>query len=477
MDVPSQIKVQSTVKSVINSYLTSHEYISGITVNIGNLVYSGGQTLPDADREFIANAGFIDLNRLKTASWKHYFSVDTIESQLYLNSCRILVEIEAFQESIFTQTGANRTEYIISSSGNILLSTNEASIWSSAGSQFSFPLTDGYFEITSLSGEDHYCLVKSTDDTGSFYYVSMLPTSYYSSFKTTALWQSIGIGAVIAAVFMTAVYLIVSFVYRPVKKVANILSQYYPEMPVDTNEVTYIEQQISKTFREKQNLEQQLPEALTKLNHAQIVAMQSQINPHFLFNTLENIKGMSVKHYGINNSIERAILLLGKIVSESIRQNKILTTVHNEIEVTKSYIELMQMRFKERFQVVWDVDEEIRDHAIIRFTLQPILENSILKGFVAAKNKLVTISIRAEEQNIVLTVTDDGKGIPAQQLAKIRAAIEDLEEPPDSHVGLKNVNMRFKMLYGRFYGIRSIESTEGLGTTVKLVYPHTKLPF
>ncbi len=477
MDISSQIKLQNVVKSVINSYLSNHDYISGIRVNIGKLEYSGGKILSDEGQVFITRSGPINLYRLKSDSWKHYFSADTVDSNIYLNSCSIQVEAEEFQRTIFTNTGASRSEYIISNGGDVLLSTEENSISSSAESLFDFPLSDGYFDVIRKDGKDCYCLVKGVDPSCSFYYVSMLPVSYYNSFASTALLQSIGIGIVIVIASLSVVYIIVSMVYRPVKRVADILNQYYPEMDVDINEVDYIDAQISKTMEEKQSLERQLPEALKKLNYAQIVAMQSQIDPHFLFNTLENIKGLSVKNYGVNNEIERAIILLDRIVFESIKQKKILTTVEKEIELTQSYVELMKMRFNNRFDVTWDVDERILKYAIIRFTLQPIIENSILKGFTSSKNNSLSIRIRQEAQDIVIVIQDNGRGIRRQVLEKIRADIEDLDESPNGHVGLKNINMRFKMLYGKSYGIRSIDSSEGQGTTVTLVYPHTELPY
>ena len=238
------------------------------------------------------------------------------------------------------------------------------------------------------------------------------------------------------------------------------------------DEITFITLQIQNTIKEKRNLEQRLPETVKKLNHSQIAALQSQINPHFLFNTLENIKGISVSNYGINNDIEKSLILLDTILYESINQKNILSSIQEEINITKTYIELMRLRYGNVFTVEWSVTNDSICHAkIIRFTLQPIIENCFLKGFNRKRtDNKICISFVESDGNIEISITDNGKGIEPELLKRIKSDLSDFENNESNHVGLKNVNLRIKLLFGDDYGISDIKS-DCNGTTVKIKIP------
>ncbi len=219
---------------------------------------------------------------------------------------------------------------------------------------------------------------------------------------------------------------------------------------------------------------QEIPKIIEKSKYSQAQAVYSQINPHFLFNTLDNLKWRSVLDLGVDNNIEKICILLQKIIYECLQQSDMISTIKKEIEIANTYIALMQIRYENTFSVDWDVDEEIKTALIIKLTLQPLLENSIMHSFEPNKpGQKIAISIKKETENsIIITVSDNGKGIDKEKLKKIQNSLKD-EEPSSKHIGIKNVHLRYRLLYGEEFGIIAIES-DNTGTRVHLRTPYHK---
>ncbi|MFT4143467.1 MAG: sensor histidine kinase [Mobilitalea sp.] len=198
----------------------------------------------------------------------------------------------------------------------------------------------------------------------------------------------------------------------------------------------------------------------------QIKQLESQFNPHFLFNTLENIRFMCKLH---PDSASKMVQNLSTLLRYSISNIQNEVTVKEDIAYTENYLSLLKYRFNQRFQYDIDISPEIEDCIIPKLLIQPMIENSIKYGFEGRDRMVVEITGYREESNLVVICTDDGIGIKPEILEEIRQLLESSVNR-SSHTGLYNINRRLQLTYGDDYGIQ-IESIYGQGTSLKIILP------
>lgn len=192
--------------------------------------------------------------------------------------------------------------------------------------------------------------------------------------------------------------------------------------------------------------------------------LKYQINPHFLYNTLNTIASMG------ELSDFPEIVTIAKNLSYIMQYNlrgSSFVSLASEIEMVKSYIEIQQIRFPDTFAVQYDIAEDVKELQIIKFILQPIVENIFQHGF-SKKNQDNQILIRAyrEEKRLFLVVRDNGRGIEKEKIREINAKLAEErkytdEEDTGEHqsIGIYNVNRRIRIYYGKEYGVRIAENT------------------
>lgn len=198
-------------------------------------------------------------------------------------------------------------------------------------------------------------------------------------------------------------------------------------------------------------------------------ALQAQINPHFVLNTLNNIKWMAY----IRNNKEVGDMLsnLGGILEQSIGRGGTIIPLTQEIQYIENYVELMKMKFNEKLSVEYDIPEELMTQEVIKIMLQPVIENSLMHG-IEPMNGMGKIIVRArrEEEKFILTVEDNGVGISEEKLEELHTRLAAGSEELPERIGIKNVHDRIRLQYGPDFGIE-IFSKLGEGTTVAFVLP------
>lgn len=192
--------------------------------------------------------------------------------------------------------------------------------------------------------------------------------------------------------------------------------------------------------------------------------LQSQVNPHFLYNTLNSVHWMAVvqKNTGIEQMVKSLVSLL-KNISKGV-SDKI--TLAEELSLLDDYINIQSIRYMGTFEYICKVPEELRQDKIIKFTLQPLVENAIFHG-VVPKGDFGTITVDAFEEAdfLVVTITDDGVGMTAEQAADLLRPGEGTDKSAMTGIGLGNVNRRLKLAYGKGAGL-TIDSVVGEYTRV-----------
>jgi len=207
----------------------------------------------------------------------------------------------------------------------------------------------------------------------------------------------------------------------------------------------------------------------TERKRAELLALQMQINPHFMFNTLETVHSLA-KQSG-NAEIGLISRKMGEILRYNIASGENYVSLRQEIEQIKSYLMIQKIRYRNRFEAVYDIPEELAECRILKFILQPIVENAI-KYAVQDGEDTYLISITAEEKdgNLEICVQDDGKGISEERLAQIQEAFREKHLKNVDSIGLKNVHSRIQITYGEQYGV-ILKSRENIGTNVRIVCP------
>lgn len=239
----------------------------------------------------------------------------------------------------------------------------------------------------------------------------------------------------------------------------------------DNNELGVLAKGLSSLVRSVKDLITRVEEEQEKKRKIELLALQSQIKPHFLYNTL-----WSLKYLIELRDFEGATKMVGAITRFfmiGINKGKEIITIREELEHVKNYLIIQKIRYSTHFDYAIEVDEAILDCKIIKLTLQPLVENAIEHGI---KNKLekgtIRISGREKDNGIVLEVFDDGPGIDDEKRAKLLEAIHSsaIEEHPITY-GLKNVNERIRLHFGEPYGI-GIESLKGQYTMIRVHIPY-----
>lgn len=209
---------------------------------------------------------------------------------------------------------------------------------------------------------------------------------------------------------------------------------------------------------------------------AEYSILQNQINPHFLYNTLDSIRSEAL----LNNQMEIAEMLerLSKFFRYCISSREQLVKISEELQNVENYYYIQKFRFEEKLVVKISVeDDKINDFYIPKLTIQPLIENAIIHGLEGkVGNGTVSIILKYTEKNVYIWVEDDGIGMSEEELnllnRKIRGEAEKIWDGKKRKGGiaLYNVNTRFRLCFGQEYGI-NVHSVQGEGTDVEVVLP------
>ena len=202
---------------------------------------------------------------------------------------------------------------------------------------------------------------------------------------------------------------------------------------------------------------------------SQVKQLESQFNPHFLFNTLDNIRFMAKIDA---KAADKMIVSLSGLLRYSIRDVREEVTVREDLGNIQYYLNILQIRFNKRFAYEMDVAEDIMDCLIPKLLLQPLMENAVKYGFAGQEKLTVKIRGYQKQEKLVFVCEDDGAGIEEDKLLEIQ---KNLSEDADSsqHFGLYNIDRRIKLMYKGDYGL-DITSKKDEGTTVRIVLPKHK---
>lgn len=235
-----------------------------------------------------------------------------------------------------------------------------------------------------------------------------------------------------------------------------------------SQEIRHLGKSIQDSYRQNSELMKKVVWEQNERRKSELEVLQSQINPHFLYNTLDSITWMIEGEKNAEASF--MISQLAKLFRISLSKGHTIIKMYDELQHAQSYTNIQKVRYKNKFEVRFDVEEEIMDCCVVKLILQPILENAINYGVREMDDcGLIIISGKRTGDDILISVTDNGMGIPEKDIDSLLTDTNRVHKK-GSGVGLVNVNNRIKILFGEKYGLH-IESELDEGTTVTIRIP------
>ena len=244
--------------------------------------------------------------------------------------------------------------------------------------------------------------------------------------------------------------------------------------PDAQDEISILIQEFNEMVSRVNELVQTVEAKQILLKEAEIKALQQQINPHFMSNIMETIMGLA------SEGMDDEVIRVSECMSDMLRYNtrfENTTTLREELEQVKNYVSVLQIRFEDRFEAFYDVDEECMDCKMVKFTLQPLVENAISHGLSQTETDgMIRIRVKKEDDHISIMIFDNGIGMTNEMREELIKRLTQTAEHPLEYInqykslGILNVHLRLRMYYGEAYSIE-LFSKEGRGTCFSIKIP------
>ncbi len=299
--------------------------------------------------------------------------------------------------------------------------------------------------------------------------------------QPTATLNLIRHSIIVIAVFSSVITLLLclilskyfsSYFYRPIQKMQGALEEIREgnfDVKIDVESKDEFGQ-LSNSFNVmSEHLTDNMQKLILRerdLNEANIKMMQAQLNPHFLYNTLDTMKWL-----GKANDVPEVATLssgMAQILRMSISAGPHISMAE-EIALLEAYVDIQKIRFEDKFEFIVDLPKELEDCQVPKLILQPLVENSIIHGFEGREKGIIIVQIAQADENLLITVQDDGVGMSDEMLCKLN---ENIKPADDIHgnIGFYNVNAIIKLNYGEEYGMHVALRQEG-GTMIDVHIP------
>lgn len=284
----------------------------------------------------------------------------------------------------------------------------------------------------------------------------------------------------VIALVLFIVRMVTRSIQQPIDKLADVCGRIFYEdfSPVEDagacDEMHRLIEAFNAMAAHIQNLIEEVYKRNLTLAQTEMQLVRSQINPHFVYNTLETIRAEAYLHG--QYAIADMTTLLGKTLRYGISRQGDCVTVETELAHLQDYIALQQMRLGQKLNVLVSVPEELHDCYMVRLALQPLVENAIHHGLPSGgETGLIRILGYQENGDLFFSVSDNGGGIAPEELARLQAYIAG-DNNDYTSIGLRNTHCRLELFFGKPYGL-SIRSVPGRGTSVTLRMPLMYKPF
>lgn len=396
------------------------------------------------------------------------------EKEEELGICSISVSAKYFQDIM---KNANITSeglvYLMSENGRMITSSNSSILQKMQKKGILLNYGAELFMEKKKEGQKEYYITRQNVDGASWQMILIIPENEYED-QYRFLWLSAALmlGSMIAVIVLMS-YLLSGYYVGRLKKLNVEMTglesgNLNANLPITTeeDEIEEIYHNFNGMVQEVQRLMQEHYQLSKEVKMAEVRALQAQINPHFLYNTLDLINWISMD-YGAEE-IGTLTWNLARFYRLSLNHGKSLISIGEEVEHVEVYVNIENYHFDNAISLEVDVPEELKSYACLNIILQPFVENAIVHG-IAEKPDIesceIRICARREEQDIVFSVQDDGPGVDVKEMQK--ETQQDIRTAQHGY-GVRNINFRLKLCFGEKYGVTYLESEKGTHVEIKI---------
>ena len=396
------------------------------------------------------------------------------EKEEELGICSISVSAKYFQDIM---KNANITSeglvYLMSENGRMITSSNSSILQKMQKKGILLNYGAELFMEKKKEGQKEYYITRQNVDGASWQMILIIPENEYED-QYRFLWLSAALmlGSMIAVIVLMS-YLLSGYYVGRLKKLNVEMTglesgNLNANLPITTeeDEIEEIYHNFNGMVQEVQRLMQEHYQLGKEVKMAEVRALQAQINPHFLYNTLDLINWISMD-YGAEE-IGTLTWNLARFYRLSLNHGKSLISIGEEVEHVEVYVNIENYHFDNAISLEVDVPEELKSYACLNIILQPFVENAIVHG-IAEKPDIesceIRIRARREEQDIIFSVQDDGPGVDVEQMQK--ETQQDIRTAQHGY-GVRNINFRLKLCFGEKYGVTYLESEKGTHVEIKI---------
>ena len=396
------------------------------------------------------------------------------EKEEELGICSISVSAKYFQDIM---KNANITSeglvYLMSENGRMITSSNSSILQKMQKKGILLNYGAELFMEKRKEGQKEYYITRQNVDGASWQMILIIPENEYED-QYRFLWLSAALmlGSMIAVIVLMS-YLLSGYYVGRLKKLNVEMTglesgNLNANLPITTeeDEIEEIYHNFNGMVQEVQRLMQEHYQLGKEVKMAEVRALQAQINPHFLYNTLDLINWISMD-YGAEE-IGTLTWNLARFYRLSLNHGKSLISIGEEVEHVEVYVNIENYHFDNAISLEVDVPEELKSYACLNIILQPFVGNAIVHG-IAEKPDIesceIRICARREEQDIVFSVQDDGPGVDVKEMQK--ETQQDIRTAQHGY-GVRNINFRLKLCFGEKYGVTYLESEKGTHVEIKI---------
>lgn len=330
-------------------------------------------------------------------------------------------------------------------------------------------------------GKNEYTAVHIHSDSTGWTTVGVIPLRYINKDLAGIQYLTVIIIVLTIIIGVAVSVIIAQSLILPLENTVNALEKFsrgdfavrLKENRCD--EIGKLNRIFNKAIKEINELMQKVTQSEILNKEMEFKTLQSQMNPHFLYNTLDAINWLAFKEK--QTEICNLVAAISSLIRASISNKKSIITIEQELDYVKNYIYIQHIRYKDRFDIIYDIDESLLKQAVPKLIIQPIVENAIIHGIENSKNKnLLYISVKRENECIIIIVKDTGIGMTDEKVSELLKEplnAEGDEQKAHTNLGLYAVHKRIQLMYGDLYGL-TVQSQAGEGTTVILHIPFTK---
>ena len=480
-------------------------YVNGLPFVDSIYIYAGCSDLIISNTERLSSDYFSDNN------WMQYLSVETETSNssyisdsadnfvLYFRAKNdiypyvlsimkqydvkgkkaaivINLNLEKISQLKELSTNTHQKFYLISDEGLILFRNNQRAVTeplSLIPELSHFQANTDSLTVLTGTEDDPYTYTQFHSLQYPWSYVMVTHLQKYTSSLSSTRALFIGLTSALFCVVFLLAFLLSMRSVKPIHNLLKLISS--PQLALSSElysdtEIRKIAEQIIYYIQHNQILTDELSSQLNLLNQTKLLALQAQINPHFLFNTLNMIHILESEYLGYGHKVPRITLNLSRLLRYAIESTD-LVPLKTELEYTKMYTDILKERYDNRLNVVYNITSKTLHTRVPKMFIQPIVENAVFHGLAENidQNSMITISCHHDTQYFVISVIDNGVGMSKETLQKLRTELNEDDSPKNS-IGLKNVVARMKLLFGETFEIQ-IDSVKGEGSIFTLKFP------